>query len=203
VPADGDIREGLDAVQADMAAHQQRFSGEVTAEDNRALASTEFERLERQWADSAKRIQPAPPEAEEPSPTVEHREIDGAKYTISSSPVDDVEFRQPTPAEVWFMAHAWPRVELLITKVETGPLGQASWSDRMLAVMAQKLKAVEARQAARAALDAGDYSRASTFSDLGNELDRRYVVEFEAILDASSAVFGDWRKDAPTKVIVG
>ena len=31
--------------------------------------------------------------------------------------VDDTKFRRANPQEQWFMTHAWPRVELLLTKL--------------------------------------------------------------------------------------
>jgi hypothetical protein len=205
VPDDQDIRDGLDAIQADMAAHQRRFSGEVTAEANRTLAASEFERLEKKWAEEAQRPQP---HATEPAPRLEpprdeHREINGAQYTVSSSPVDDVGFRAPSPAEVWFMEHAWPRVELLMTKIETGPLGEPSWQQRTMAVFAIKLQAVEARTTARNALGGGNFAAASHYAQMGADLDRRYIEEFKELLEESSRVFGDWKADAPKRIQVG
>ena len=87
------------------------------------------------------------------------------------------------------MTHALPRAQLLLTKQETGPLGQASWRQRTLAVMELHTRVSSLRQA--------------NLHAEARMLERRFMHEFLELLQASSAVFGDWRKDAPTKLIIG
>ncbi len=184
-----DLREGLDELQNDMQLHQRRFSGEVTAEANRALAASAVERMERELAD----IAAAPPlvSAGPPPPiakSVERREVDGKNYVVSKGP-DAPMLRQANEAEHWFLSHALPRIELLMNKDDTGPLGQPSWRSRVLAVMELKSRVPSLRLA--------------RFDDLADDTERRYMAELTALLEDSSRLFGDWKADAPKKVMVG
>ena len=82
-----------------------------------------------------------------------------------------------------------PRASLLLTKMETGPLGQASWRQRTLAVMELHTRVSSLRMA-------GLYVEARM-------LERRFMYEFLELLNASSAVFGCWKSDAPNRIFVG
>lgn len=181
-----DLREASDAMQADMAAHQRRFAGEVTASLNQALAADFFQRFENERADS----KPAPaiePPAQQPvEAKTERCEVDGKSYLVSTAPGDDIDTRPPTPAENWFMTHAMPRIELLLTKQETGPLGQASWATRTLAVLDLQSRANGLRAANKHAE--------------ADELSRRFMFEIVDLLEASTAPFGDWKKDPERKI---
>jgi hypothetical protein len=186
-----DVRAGLDNLQADMAAHQSRFRGEVSAESNRALAVDTVEKLERKMVDEAGRLQPnptvvAPPPIEK---SIERRDVDGKKYVVSKGPDTSPLLRKASESEHWFMTHAMPRVELLLTKLDTGPLGEPSWNQRVLAVMALKSQA--------------NGLQAGGLRDAAADLERRFMFELVQLLNASSATFGDWQKDAPKKVMVG
>lgn len=184
-----DMNAGLEALQADMAAHQRATGREVTARANQHLAAEAFQRLERQLDDRAAPAAPAAPTPIEAKR--ETREVDGRRYTFSTSPNDDVALRTATPAEAWFLEHALPRVELLLSKKDTGPLGQPSWEQRTLAVLALKQHSL--------ALSA---SGKPEYRDQAELLDRRYMLELTELLEASNATFGDWKKDAPTKLVV-
>lgn len=184
-----DLRDGLDGLQEDMANHQRRFAGEATASKNQALAADAFQRLENEL----KEQKPVP--ANEPAVQVpveaktERREVNGKGYLFSTSPDDDIGTRTATPAEAWFLAHALPRVELLLSKPESGPLGSPSWRDRTMAVLSLKSRVSGLRAA-------GLHGAAA-------EADKRYVFELAQLLEASSAPFGDWRADPEKKIQVG
>jgi hypothetical protein len=96
--------------------------------------------------------------------------------------------RTASKAEHEFFAHAMPRIELLLTKHETGALGQPSWYQRTLAVMESKSKVAGARIAG--------------LHDYADMLDRRFLLELLALLDDSNRVFGDWKADPEKKLIV-
>lgn len=184
-------REGLDLLQADMAEHQRRFRGDVTASLNQAMAAQAFERLDRERSE---RPSP-PPSAISPvavQAPVEHKterkDVDGKTYLLSTSPTDDIQTRPASPAEIWYLAHALPRIELLLTKLETGPLGQPSWAQRVMAVFERKAHATNLK--------------ASGHHDLAAMADRQYMLELSELLEASSAPFGDWKADIGKKLIV-
>lgn len=184
---DRDYHEGLDGLQADMARHQRRYAGvEVTAEANRKLAQETIERLEKQDAEAKPKPPPAAPE--QPTHATQKHEIDGKVYTLDKAPDKTPMFRTATQFEHDVMRHAMPRLELLLTKMDSGPLGSPSWRDRTLAAMYFKVKSLEAI--------------ASKQIDIGTYYEQAYQLDLQELLDASSAAFGDWRKDAPSRVIV-
>jgi hypothetical protein len=174
-----------------MAAHQSRFRGEVSAESNRALAVDTVEKLERKMVDEARRLQPAPVEVA-PAPiekSIERRDVDGKQYVVSKGPDDSPIMRKANESEHWFMVHAMPRIELLLTKLDTGPLGEPSWHTRVLAVMALKTQA--------AGLKAGG------LHDAAADLEKRFVLELMTLLESSNPHFGNWKKDPERRVYVG
>jgi hypothetical protein len=183
-----DLREGLDGLQGDMAAHQERFHGGITAEANRSLAVDLVERLDREQSES---LPPAPVSlaASEPiKESVERREIDGKGYTVTKGP-DAPLLRKANEYELWFLSHALPRIELLLTKMDTGPLGQPSWHQRVLAVLELKSRV--------------SGLRLGNLHDVADALESRYFGELLLLLEESSALFGDWKSDRGTKVMVG
>ncbi len=184
-----DLREPLDDLQADMAAHQARFRGEVTAGANQSLAVGAIERIEREAAEA--KPGPSVEDQAPPSPIqskIERREGQHGAYTVSTEADTAPMLRKSTKAEHDFISHALPRIELLLTKVETGPLGQPSWNQRVMAVMEFKSRVAGLRL--------------SKHDGIADALDRRYLLELLALLDDSSQLFGDWRADAPTKLTV-
>jgi hypothetical protein len=78
---------------------------------------------------------------------------------------------------------------MLMTKRDTGPLGQPSWQTKTLAAMYWKVKSLEA-------IKGGKPDEATVY-------ERAFQQDLTELLEASNASFGDWRKDAPTKLIVG
>lgn len=190
---DLDFHVGLESLQQDMAGHQRRVGSEPTAEANRRLAVDTIQRIEREDAEA----KPLPPPTVKPVEAnhvadrhvgVERREGNHGRYLLSKSLVDDTKMRTASPPEHWFLTHAMPRAMLLMKKHDTGPLGQASWRSRTLAVMELHTRVSSLRLANRL------YE--------ARMLERRFMQEFLELLEASSAAFGDWKKDAPTRISV-
>jgi hypothetical protein len=180
-----DYREGLEALQADMARHQRRFAPEVTADANQRLAVETIERLEKQDADA----RPSPP-VEIPVASAHDRrelEVDGRKYTLERTPDRNV-YRTASEFEAQVIRHAKPRIDMLMTKRESGPLGTPSWQTRTMAAMYFKVKSLEAIKSGR--------------FDEANVYERAFQQDLYDLLEASNLSFGDWRKDAPTKITV-
>lgn len=167
-------REDLDELLADMAGHQAAFRGEVTAEANRALAQPVFERLERQAADA--KAAPPPCVVDVPErPTRETREVDGRRYTLTRAPDTDegvIDVRGNAHA-MWLFERASARLQLLLTKPESGPLGAPSWRARALAWLALVA---------------------------GKQPTKRSLGELLALCDESVRYFGDWKQDAALPV---
>lgn len=187
-----DGREAVDALQQDMRDHELRHGGgEVHAARNQALAAEAVERAERERADapfvpmpfSFDRDQASPP------PGREHREGQHGRYIVDRSGTDDTKFRPATEAEHRFMTHALPRVEMLLTKPESGPLGQPSWRDRVLAVMELRSRVPGLKLAG--------------LHDIAADTERRFTFELMQLLEESNAAFGDWKADKARRVQVG
>lgn len=226
-----DYEAGLDGLQADMAAHQHRIGKEVTAEANRALAQDAIEKLDRQAGSTAPEPGPVAPTIPiRPEVTREQRVLGERSYVVKKDTTadgQDLLLRKATAHEAWFLAHAMPRVALLLTKPESGPLGAPSWRDRVLAAMDIHSHAASLRAAAEDPTDFARQKRAiDTMPPLeknrvlraldiiatseltpafarkkADELDRKYLVTLCAILEDSCVPFGDWKKDAPTKAV--
>lgn len=176
-------REALDMFLGDMAAHQAQHVGETTPDANQRLAAQVFERLDQKIADQERRLKPAA--IIDPGPPVEERasRLEAAKrgFVFRS----DAEL----PAEVP-IAQAWSkrqvrefqkkmdRINLLLSKTESGPLGTPSWSLQVQAITAAaRFGKPEVRNQAR--------------------------VELEELLERSNLTFGDWRADKPKRIQVG
>jgi hypothetical protein len=179
---DRDFLEGVDALQADLARHQRLTGAEVTATANQAFAIATIERLERQEPAAPAVAVPPPPERDG-----YRREVNGKVWTLDKAPAERP-YRNATEFEANVMRHAMPRIELLRTKKDSGPLGSPSWSTRLDAALYFKVKQLEARVSFR--------------FDLADEYEQRFMLDLYELLEASNASFGDWRKDAPTKLIV-
>lgn len=195
-----DLREGLDALQGDMAQHQRMFRGEVTAEANRELAVSEIEKLERMMDEA-----PAPTVADA-AQTSDTREVDGRKYRFDRSAVDDVKFREATEDEANTVRKVTTRLELLLSKEELGSYGNGflpefvrgqfrmsgtpasalSWRDRVMAVMSWK---IAARQPGNA--------------PWRDELEKVHGAMLIDLMNDSIAHFGDWKKDPEPTISVG
>jgi hypothetical protein len=183
-----DLREAVDQLEADMAAHVQRRGGEVKALDNKTLAASAIERLEREQAD----VKPAASVRADPAQPVqlggrEIKDVDGKKYIIDKN-IAPLKFRTASEFEEQVLKHAMPRIALLLSKNDTGILGLPSWRQRTEAAMYFKVKSLEAA--------------ASNKPDLAEHYERAFQLDVEELLEASNQPFGDWRKGAPQKLII-
>jgi hypothetical protein len=173
-----DMREGLDAIQGDMAKHQRMFRGEVTAEANRQLAVAEFEKLE----------------------------VNGRTYRMDRAQVDDIAFRKATTDEAKTVAKIEARLMLLLDKAELGSKGDGfmpefvgghfrhsrtpvcwlSWRDRVLAVMGWKAAAQQPGNILYRA-----------------KLEAMHTALLLQLMDDSISAFGDWKADPEKTIQVG
>lgn len=204
MPTEQQMRDGLDALQSDMAEHQRRFNGEVTGEANRLLAASEFEKLHPGYLDALASV--ADPVPETPSPIAETREVNGRTYRFDKATTDDVTARPGTRDENDTVRKVQARLELLLTKVELGsrgdgfmpefvkgqfrmsrtPVSFLSWRDRALAVMSWKLAAKQPGNAPWRV-----------------ELEKVHASMLIDLMNDSIAHFGDWKKDEdPTIQVV-
>lgn len=181
-----DYREGVDALQADMARHQRRFASDVTAGENQKLAIATIERLEKEHADE-KPAAPPPATVAQP-PQQMKRDIDGKKYTVDVAPDNCRMFRTATEFEQQVLVHAQPRIELLLGKFDRGPLGTPSWREKTLAAMYFKVKSLEAQ--------------ASGEHDLARNYELAFQLDLQDLLESSNVSFGDWKKDKPKRITV-
>ena len=180
-----DVLAVRDALEADMAGHEARH-GEVHAARNQQMAAEALESYERQAAD----IKPAKPEPMGSAPierTVEKRATDRGEYTITRE-VDKPMFRTASEFETQVLAHAQPRIALLMSKQDSGPLGTPSWRSKTLAAMYFKVKSLEAKAAKQVDLE--------TYYELA------YQQDLEDLLESSNQIFGDWRKPIEKPLLV-
>lgn len=181
-----DLREAVDMLEADMAEHVHKTGGEVRSFQHRALAAEAIERLEKERAEP-KIVVSIPHETPAPEPAVERREINGQKYVLDKK-IAPIKFRTATEFEEQVLKHAMPRIQLLLSKPDSGILGGASWRERTEAAMFFKIKSLEAK--------------ASGNATLAEHYERAYQVDIQELLDSSCLPFGDWRNDAPSKIVV-
>lgn len=213
-------RETLDALQADMAAHQRRFGGDVTAESNRVLVAGELEQAERMITH---REEPAP---EAPAPvekSIERAQVEGRNYLLSREQ-DRPIVRVASPIEAEFMVLAEARMMQLLALGDSGVRGAASWRDRVLAIMEIKGKAAAWKAAAAAPEQLAETRRTcerdqallkvfglETISQLtpafclakAADVERQFLAAFLELLEDSNLLFGDWKNPPGPKVIVG
>lgn len=178
--------ETRDALEADMAAHERRFNGEVHASRNQSLAAEAVEQLERQRAESQPAVAPSTPA--QPERFDHRRELNGHVYRVQKEPDKTPMFRSATDFEANVLRHALPRVQLLLTKQDRGPFNTPSWRERALAAFYFKTKSHEAATSGR-------HSEADIF-------ERAYQQDLYELLEASNQPFGDWRKSAPEKPLI-
>ena len=172
-----------------MRAHEAR-TGEVHATRNQAMAAEALEQYEREQRDrnaTATRPPDSGPVGSLPiERTVEKRETDRGAYTITRE-ADAPMFRTASEFEANVLKHAQPRIELLLSKQDSGPLGTPSWRAKTLAAMYFKVKSLEAKQANQI--------------DLETYYERAYQLDLSELLESSNQIFGDWRK-TPDKPLI-
>lgn len=165
---DAALRDGLDAIQGDMAAHQRITGKEVTAEANRQLAARTFEEVDDQIC-----YQPAGATSEliPVESSVTTRNLEGREYTVLREPEAAVKARPVVmaQAERVQVVAMLKRLHFLLGLPETGPLGTPSWRQRALSVM--------------------------RFFGAQGANEKRFAHELAELVEASSRYFGDWRRD--------
>jgi hypothetical protein len=72
-----------------------------------------------------------------------------------------------------------------------------------MGVMDLKREAIDAHSTSRMALARGELSAASSWAAHGDQLDRRFVAQLTALLEDSTRVFSDWKKDPERRIQVG
>jgi hypothetical protein len=173
------LRVGLDGIQADMAEHQRMTGREVTGEANRQLAADTFGQVEGLITVHSD-AEPSPAPA---APAPEIADTRAVTVVTARSGHEYTQLREPdatAPARAVAMTHrerhavvkAMRRLHLLLLCPDSGPLGQPSWRDRALAVMALNADPV------------------------------RFAAELDALLEASVRTFGDWRVDEAQRLVV-
>lgn len=155
-----------DSFLDDMARHQRDIKGELpTTRANEQLVAETLTRMENE---SAEAPPPAPLEdvsVEEPVADIERRAKEKGWKLIHGAPEGGVVL-PTTSVERIAAERISARLQLLLTKEEPGVLGAPSWHDRVLAVIRTRMV---------------DPMRAR--------------LELFELLEASSAVFGDWKAD--------
>lgn len=221
-----DVKQAADSLQSDMAEHQRKHGGKVTAEANQRLVATEFEKLEKQGVfDRAERQQELP---ENNGSQAVEREVIERHNLVAVKDKDTTQVRGATVFEAQFMQHALPRLELLLTKLEPGPLGSPSWAQRVMAVQQSRALAASLRTwASDPVIFRKQRDKASTMNPLersqmfhvlgmtgmsdftvghlhkkAEDLERQYLVELLQVLEDSSSVFGDWRSAPATRTSI-
>lgn len=173
-----------DAIEQDMAAHESGRGREVRALENQSLAAQMLEQLDRHKAE-AKTVAAASVAAPE---FVGEREGNHGVYLLGQAKSDDVRTRAPNAAERWFYEHAMPRLSTLMNAVESGPLGAASWRQRVMSVLSLQA-------------DAAGF-RAAGLEETARDRERRYMFELVTLLDESDAVFRpSWKADVDDRRI--
>jgi hypothetical protein len=220
-------RETADLVRGDMAEHQKRFGREVTDGANAALLNVELEKLDNMRRDmrtSSGDVAMPTTEATAPRPTtIERKTVDGREFLLKTE-VDRPLLRKANEFEAWFLSHAMPRMEKLMSLPERGILGAPSWRERVMAIMAIRNQATAWTAAAEAPAELLKSRHQiekdqtllkkmglETISELtpafarakAQALNERYVNELCLLLEESNALgFGDWKADPEKKVTV-
>ena len=182
---DRDVRDGLDAIQADMAEHQRTHRGEVTAEANRKLAVETFSDLDARGVFEAA---PAPPE---PKPTRQERRllerqervVNGKTYQVTKDDAVDGPVLPLSKRQQGEVVKALQRLHVLLTLQDEGILGAPSWSNRAKAVFSI----------------IADPKSGTTMV----QREIRFAQELDALLEDSNRLFGDWKADPDPKIYVG
>lgn len=154
----------------DMADHQRRYQGQLpTTRANEELVTETLNRLENERAE-APPDEPLEVSTEEPEAKVA-AEAKEKGWSVLRAPEGGIVIPH-TATERIFSERAGARLDFLLRQKETGPLGQPSWEQRVMAVMRTYM------------------------------VDRRRAVfELMELLEASIAPFGEW-KDEPAKPLI-
>lgn len=160
-----------ESFRSDMADHERMVGQMPSTRDNDALVAETLTALENKWAADK-------PATATPADPVDHRQSNAHAaelgYTILREPDTDGDeiVRALNPIEMQAAERMEARVSLLLGKAEGGVLGLPSWRDRVLAAMRTIQWCKEHRQDIRCGYG-----------------------ELFTVLEASNALFGDWKKD--------
>ena len=161
-----------DSFAHDMAKHQRMTGKEPTCEENAQLAKELFERIEREQSE-AKHVYEAPVKADEKERKFSKDVLEKGYRVIEEedqgTKFDALLKLDKFEADVFTRMNA--RVQLLLSKLERGPLNSPSWCERVLA--AQRTGMIDKK---------------------------RGQLELIEVLEASNIVFGDWKKDPAKKL---
>lgn len=195
---DIDFEAAMDGLQSDMRDHQVRFRGEVTAESNRALAAETVRQLERSIAEQKAAPEPTAPQPQPIQREVTHRTVENRSYIITKE-ADTNTGRPPTESEKWFLAHAGPRIELLLSKHDPG-----SWGDGFCPILVNpvsvggKIIAGEIRSSNIPVSVLSWRERllcAASWKDAHLAFPHMATAELCKVLEDSVHHFGDWKED--------
>lgn len=174
-----DARATADAFLRDMAEHQRVHRGQIpTPRQNEQLAKPLLEQLEREQSEAKPAI--ASPSSPDPSAAPKERRWQkrARERGWKVLPQASGNLAVIDPAQLDWWIHVRERVFLLLTKHETGPLGQPSWRSRIKAALMSYLWWRSKRP----------------------EAQNPGLGELLEVLEASSAVFGCWRKRPGAKL---
>lgn len=162
-----------DSFAHDMAKHQREIRGEIpTPAANEQLAAETLNRFENQQAEA----KPEPSAPADETATDAHmadveRRAKEKGWKVLRAPEGGIVL--PASAATRIAAERIDaRLQLLLSKVERGPLGQPSWHERVLAVIRTRMV---------------DPDRAR--------------LELFQLLEDSSTTFGDWKAEPEKKLI--
>lgn len=169
-PTEDARRFAQESFLEDMAEHQRRYQGKLpTTRANEELVTATLNQLENERAE-------APPEVElevsteEPEAKVAEKAKEKG-WSVLRAPEGGIVIPH-TATERIFSERAGHRIDFLLRQKETGPLGQPSWEQRVLAVLRTYM------------------------------VDRRRgVCELLELLEASVQPFGDWKAE-PAKPLI-
>lgn len=162
-----------DSFAEDMAEHQRMHGQMPTPAENQALTVPLFEEIEKKIADDPDRqsVESQPPDPERPR-KVDQRAKERGLRVVRKMSGPNKNIAAALGAEKKFAELLQKRVSLLLEKRDSGPLGQPSWHDRVMAEL---------------------------FSyKLGDPHATEMLIE---ICEESNAYFGDWKKEEAKKSV--
>lgn len=196
-------REALDALLGDMASHQAEHSHTLpTPAQNQALAAELLERLDRKAAAPAPA--PAPivvdaPDASRPRPSDVEAAKRGFKIKRGDELGKDHEVKLG-PATLERYEKVRLRVKLLMSKTETGPLGQPSWAERYGAVLSLGFTGRTEKEVEAVRRSFGPKIAAVHLEHGGK---KSAALALKMLIEESNAAFGPWWAEMPKRIQVG
>jgi hypothetical protein len=194
-------REALDALLGDMASHQAEVNHALpTPDQNQALAAELLERLDLK----ASAPPPAPvvvdlPDASRPRAS----DLEAAKRGFTIKRGDELGKDQEVklgPATLERYEKVRLRVKLLMSKTESGPLGQPSWAARYGAVLSLGFTGRTEKEIESVRRSFGPKIAAVHLEHGGK---KSAVLALKMLIEESNAAFGPWWAETPRRIQVG